>query len=824
MRATSEQASKSKSQRWAPWYAGLIATTGLAIGLITIARWQPGSPGLWVLYSLMGALASGMKVRLPGVTGTLSASFLFILLGVADCSLPETLVIAWVATLTQLYWRPSRKPRPIQVAFNLGSTAIASLIAYKVVEPWTHAGAPASPLWLVLAAGLYFLSNTLSVAGIIALTENKSIHAVWKECFFWTLPHYLVGASIAALVSIGNRALGWETSLLVLPVLYLIFRSFGVYVARLEEEKRHAEEIAALHMRTIEALAMAIDAKDSATRDHLQRVQVYAVEIGKELGLSEQELEALRTAALLHDIGKLAVPEYILNKPGRLTPEEFERMKIHPIVGAEILERIQFPYPVAPIVRAHHEKWNGQGYPDGLKGEEIPIGARILAAVDCLDALASDRQYRRALPLEEAVAYVVSEAGKSFDPKVVEVLERRYRELEAKVRSASALVADGPQPSRVATNVQPAAGFESSALPALAESTPSQQDPVAVMARAHAELQQFCELSQEPGVDLDDLLAVLGVRLRKVLPCEAAAIYVLEGGVLVPRYVCGQDAALLAQLRIPVGEGLAGWVAETRRPIVNGNPAVEPAGQLAQGFATTLGAALAVPLECAGRLMGVLALYRLCPDSFTRADLEVLLSVSPKIAFAINRVLRSQQARPQAGPESQARLLDTREFFVRLDSEIARAREIGGSIVVAVWELDGLGLVRDVYGRVEADRLVRAAGERFRHCCRREDAVARLGQGHFGAILSDADRTTGLALAERLTKALEALATERCGFGVTISFGLAVFPEDGGAPAELLAAAERSLYHARLARTEREDAPAGDEELASSRTGGSVQP
>src|SRR6202522_4856259 len=145
----------------------------------------------------------------------------------------------------------------------------------------------------------------------------------------------------------------------------------------MEDEKKHAEEMAALHLRTIEALALAIEAKDHTTHDHLQRVQSYAVEVGKDLGLDESQLEALRAAAVLHDVGKLAVPEYIISKPGRLTPEEFEKMKTHTVVGAEIVERIRFPYPVAPIVRSHHEKWNGGGYPDGLSGEQIPVGARI---------------------------------------------------------------------------------------------------------------------------------------------------------------------------------------------------------------------------------------------------------------------------------------------------------------------------------------------------------------------------------------------------------------------------------------------------------------
>ena len=209
-----------------------------------------------------------------------------------------------------------------------------------------------------------------------------------------------------------------------------MYRSYRLYLGKLETEKRHAEQVSNLHLRTIEALALAIEAKDETTGEHLQRVRVYAMELAKELGLSEDETEALRAASVLHDIGKLAVPEHIISKPGKLTPEEFEKMKIHPIVGAEILEQVHFPYPVVPIVRAHHEKWDGSGYPNGLAGEAIPIGARILAAVDCLDALASDRQYRKALPLDEAMAKVVADAGKSFDPKVVAILRRRYIELE----------------------------------------------------------------------------------------------------------------------------------------------------------------------------------------------------------------------------------------------------------------------------------------------------------------------------------------------------------------------------------------------------------
>ena len=274
----------------------------------------------------------------------------------------------------------------------------------------------------------------------------------------------MVGAAIAGLVHFLNGHIGWQSSLLVLPPIYLMYRSYRLYLGKLETEKRHAEQVSSLHLRTIEALALAIEAKDQTTGEHLQRVRVYAMELARDLGLTEDETEALRAASVLHDIGKLAVPEHIISKPGKLTPEEFEKMKVHPIVGAEILEQVDFPYPVVPIVRAHHEKWDGSGYPGGLKGEAIPIGARILSAVDCLDALSSDRQYRKALPLDEAMLKVASEAGTSFDPGVVEILQRRYVELEKLAREHPLQA-----PSKLSTDIRverglaPAAGFAESA-------------------------------------------------------------------------------------------------------------------------------------------------------------------------------------------------------------------------------------------------------------------------------------------------------------------------------------------------------------------------
>ena len=254
------------------------------------------------------------------------------------------------------------------------------MAGYAVFHNWLGSlMSEIDPVRLGLTAFTYYVANTVLIAGVIGVTEGRSIYKTWYETYFWVLSYHMAAASVAWLIVILRlREAAWYAAVVLFPLVYFIYRSYRMYLDRLEKDKVHVEEIAGLHLRTIEALALAIEAKDATTHDHLQRVRVYAVEIGKEVGMSPTDLDALQAAALLHDIGKLAVPEHIISKPGRLTPEEFEKMKIHPIVGAEILERIKFPYPVVPIVRAHHEKWDGSGYPFGLAGEEIPIGARIL--------------------------------------------------------------------------------------------------------------------------------------------------------------------------------------------------------------------------------------------------------------------------------------------------------------------------------------------------------------------------------------------------------------------------------------------------------------
>ena len=619
-------------------FIATMALAGVVCFGLAFWHWQSNDPLKFVCYLIAALLASSLKVSLPGIEGTLSVNFLFTLLGILELSLPETLLIGLASTLAQFYWKPARQLKRIQLIFNVSQVTVSSAVAYGayqlVVIYVLHAP---GPLALLVAAITHYGCNTAAMSIIIGLTEDKPFTKVWTNCYLWSFPYYMVGAAAAGLVHFLNRHIGWQSSLLVLPPIYLMYRSYRLYLGKLETEKRHAEQVSSLHLRTIETLALAIEAKDETTGEHLQRVRVYAMELAKELGLSEDETEALRAASVLHDIGKLAVPEHIISKPGKLTPEEFEKMKIHPTVGAEILEQVHFPYPVVPIVRAHHEKWDGSGYPNGLAGEAIPIGARILSAVDCLDALASDRQYRKALPLDEAMAKVAADAGKSFDPKVVEILQRRYIELE-KLANEEPLQA----PPKLSTDIKVARGSAPDA--GFAESSESNTNLseaaghlTAVLSGARRQGQEILEVNRRPGFSLrrEDILSLLAVRLKNLVPHEAMAVYCPKNGALAAEFVSGENFRLFSSLTIPDGEGLSGWVAQNHKAILNGNPSVEPGYLNDPTKYSTLRSALAVPLEGASGVAAVLALYRADQDAFTPDDLSVVEAIGAGLGIAI---------------------------------------------------------------------------------------------------------------------------------------------------------------------------------------------
>jgi diguanylate cyclase (GGDEF)-like protein/putative nucleotidyltransferase with HDIG domain len=783
-------------------YIAVVVLCGMSVLTYTLLHGRSQNPLKFFCYLVIALAASRLKVNLPGITGTMSVNFLFLLLGVLELSFSETMALGCAAVVVQCLGRD--RPVPVQVAFNVCSTAVAiaaTFCAYRYSMAHSPVKNPSTLLFL--AACIYFVSNTLPVAIVISLTERRSLRKIWSECYFWSFPYYLVGAGVAGMMSWLHDFTDWQTSLLTLPVVYLIYRSYRLYLGKLEDEKRHVEEMADLHMRTIEALALAIEAKDQTTHDHLQRVRIYAVEVAKELKVDREGMEALQAAALLHDIGKLAIPEHIVSKPGRLTPEEFEKMKIHPMVGAEILERVRFPYPVVPIVRAHHEKFDGTGYPMGLKGTQIPIGARILSAVDFLDALASDRQYRRALPLDEAMAQLSDESGKSFDPAVVSVLQRRYVQLEQLVHSRTdglgkQKVSVDPQSKHkddqatAVQSIEPAAGFE-----AQGKRQPQERSFLSSIAAARQEAQTLFELSQDLGASLSlgETLSVFAVKLRKAISYDAIAIYVRHGEELVPEYVNGDNFRLFASLRIPMGQGLSGWVAQNLKPILNGNPSVEPGYLNDPSKYSTLTSALAVPLEGLQGVVGVVALYHAEKDFFTSDHLRILLAVSSKMALAIENALKYEQAENSAVTDYLTGLPNARSLFLQLDREMARCKRDSTSLTVMVSDMDGFKQINDRFGHLEGNRVLRLFAHSLKETSRDYDYVARMGGDEFVVIAPGLTPEAAARKAEQMRELAQQVGKEVCNEDIlSLSVGKAVYPEDGLDAEKILSEADKRMY------------------------------
>jgi len=776
-------------------FVGLVIAGGLASLLQGAIHQSSKNIAEFICYLGIAILASRLRVILPGITGTMSVNFLFILVGIAELSYSEALTLGAVSMLAQSLY-PAR-PTAIQLAFNVCAGALSTALAYLVYhDPLVNQLITSRPLVLCLAATVYFIVNSGSIGAVISFSEGKPLRQILVECYFWSFPYYLLGAGIAAVIAWFNREFNWETSLLFVPAIYVIYRSYRLYLGKLEDEKRHVEEIADLHLRTIEALALAIEAKDQTTHDHLQRVRIYAIEVAKELGMHGTDLEALHAASLLHDIGKLAVPEHIIAKPGRLTPEEFEKMKIHTVVGAEILERVRFPYPVVPIVRAHHEKWDGTGYPYGLKGEEIPVGARILSAVDYLDALASDRQYRRAMPLDEVMKRLAGESGRSFDPKVVDVLKRRYRTLE-NLALAQAGRAGNAAPSsepKMTQGQEPAAGYENASV---SEVPGREATFLSSIAAARQEAQSLFELSQNLGASLSlgETLSVFSVKLKPMVPYDAIAIYVLRDEMLMPEYVNGDNYRLFSSLRIPLGDGLSGWVAQNKKPIVNGNPSVEPGYLNDPDKFSTLRSALAVPLEGVAGVIGVLALYRSERDAFTTDHLRLLLAVSGKMALAIENALKYQQAESSATTDYLTGLPNARSLFLQLDRDLARCKRDKDSLTLMVCDMNGFKKINDRFGHLEGNRVLRLFAQALKDSCREYDYVARMGGDEFVVIAPGLGPEAAAKKVEQIRPLARQAGFDVCGEEIlSLSVGVAVSPDDGNDAEQLLTQADRRMY------------------------------
>jgi diguanylate cyclase (GGDEF)-like protein/putative nucleotidyltransferase with HDIG domain len=599
-----------------------------------------------------------------------------------------------------------------------------------------------------------------------------------------------VACAVMALMSVSTSSL-WLLPLTAASLL-LAAGAYRVYLGRIEEERRNAQRMSELHLATTEALALAIDAKDHTGPNHLRRVQAYATGLARALGMPDDEVHAVKTAALLHDIGKLAVPEHILAKPGPLTAEEFQKVRIHPQVGADIIASVPFPYPVAPLILSHHERWDGRGYPAGLKEDAIPLGARILCIVDYFDALTSDRPYHKAISIDAALALIQQESGKALDPRVVDAFVDLLPQLRVEADRAEA----APRPAVAA--VQTGEGAR-----ALGSSIVAERPKGSVfedIAVAHKEIYGLYQIAQAMGTSLGvaDTMGLISSKLVDLVPYSACALFLYSDSTdtLQCRFATGTDSELIQQLAVRSGQGLTGWVARNRRPLVNARPSADM-DAMGSKAPTVLESALVCPLIFGERLIGTLAVYHTEVGFYGDDHRRLLDRVCEQAAAVIHNSIVFEQTQVDSLTDPLTGLPNTRSMFQHLSRELARANRLKSEVSLLVMDLNGFKEINDTYGHHIGDRALREVARVLRATIRPYDICVRYAGDEFIVVLSGCGRDEAENKRIELQAAIDHVVFEplpELQLRLSISAGASVFPHDGDSYESLLAKADSRMY------------------------------
>jgi diguanylate cyclase (GGDEF)-like protein/putative nucleotidyltransferase with HDIG domain len=748
----------------------------------------------WVLLSLVTILlVSRVDIGIPKRAGIITTSETFLFISLLLYGTYPTVVLAGVdAAICKLLDRGKNKA----VWFNVWVVSLAMFISGSLVTV-IFGDAKASvrdlPTLLFKAAMLavlYYLLNA-GIAGAFRRFRSEVVVAAdSRDSFLWTSLTHLGSATAACLIVRLIDLISFYSFIITVPILTIIYFTYKVYVDKVEASNRHAEQMADLHLKTIEALAIAIDAKDEVTHDHVHRVQIYATGLAKLFGLTDGEIEALKAGALLHDIGKLAVPDYILNKPGPLTTAEFERMKVHTVVGAEILERVGFPYPVVPVVRHHHERWDGRGYPDGLKGDQIPITARILTVSDSFDAMQEDRQYRKAMTREEAIQEVRAGSGKVFDPTVVGAFLDHLGEFEAQIRS-----------QRVEVRMLRTRDEDESEG---AENTGTGSKVFERIRSAHREVITLYDIAQTIGTSLDlrDTFAVFSSRLEDIVSYTTCVLYLQrsDSTEVEAAHSSGRNAERFKGRRIASGAGITGWVVANRHPMHNCDPRLD-FDVLGIDMAEEYRSASVVPLIRDEEVLGALALYSESLNCYDSDQLRLLEAVAKLASDAIANAVHHEMTEVSALTDLLTGLPNARALRYRFEEECDRAIRHKDTFAVVMMDLDGFKSVNDRLGHQAGDDLLRQGGDLLTRLMRSSDFVSRYAGDEFVAILQvPADEAQELV--SRIQVALDKHEYRYNGsiIYVGMSLGSASWGVEGDSFDELLLAADRAMYANKLKR------------------------
>lgn len=786
-----------------------IITITIVGSLALVASWvyggHPSSSRVLILALALAGALGPLRIPVP-VFGNISIAFSLIFAILLLLGTPSAALGAIVAAVTASMLRRTGRLPVYRTVFNAANLTISTVAAGAVFRGLGGTVGSFEPTteWLPALLGtlVFFFMNTLAVATIVSLTDGVPLWHNWVNNFFWTCPAYVAGTILAGFVVVSIERIGMWGLLLALPPLYVLYFSLRLYTSKVIQERLHHKQMADMYLSIIEALALAIDAKDRTTQRHIRRVQTYAVELGRVLGLSQEELEALKAGALLHDIGKLAVPEHILCKPGRLDREEYEKMKIHPRIGAEILETVHFPFPLVEVVRSHHEKWDGTGYPDRLKGVEIPMGARILAVVDCFDALTSDRPYRRPLAKEEALEYLRSEIGTFYDPRVVQALFENLDRMESLAdrinRSREKWAAPDKREARQ-TNERLSR-----------DSNEMRRSIMKNISSAHRELYALYEIAQNlaKSLNIEEALSFISSKIARLVHYRCLVLYLYDKNnqVLKPRYVAGRDVKHLMELQIKLGERMSGWAAQHRRSMVGRSHAdpIRREGErsdleelLAEGVIEPLENAIVTPLLDGDQLLGVLALYDRPDQPYEEDSLRIISIVGKHVSSAVKNAILYESTKESTLTDPLTDLPNARYLFVSFEEELSRTQRQRVPLSIIELDVNDFKEVNDRYGHPAGDRILRLLARVIRDQLRGCDTCVRYAGDEFIVIVPGVGKEGIAKLQGRIQKAIEGYRFPLHGgraARISISMGAASFPEDGRTFDALLSVADARMY------------------------------
>jgi putative nucleotidyltransferase with HDIG domain len=612
------------------YLGGVIALGSVVVAWSAFDVYSSAVPRDWLFLAGLTALTGSFTIRVPRVRARISVSDAFVFASVMLFGPATATVIVALDSIVAAAW--GRNNGPLRTFFNLTATSLSiwlaanAFYAFANVAPGAQnlpVGALLGPLFVL--AAVYFLVNTWLVAIALSIERRTNVGRLWLETFPFFALNYFGGVSVAALLVSYTKSVDLAAVGIILPLLVISYLTYRSSLGRVADAQRHVDQVNELYMSTIETLAMAVDAKDQITHGHIRRVQVYAVELAKRLGVKEQkQLRAIEAAALLHDMGKLAIPEHILNKPGKLTAAEFDKMKRHADIGADLLSEIRFPYPVVPIVRHHHEHWNGMGYPSKISGTDIPLGARILSVVDCFDALNSDRPYRPRLTHEEAFQILQERRGTMYDPLVVDTFIAAYPEIAPVAIKAG-------QEARSIIDVSSFADGSATPLRQISDNA----NETTILRRSRDEILG--------AASVDRALQSAAQALRQLTPATVFALYLYDSGADSVRCeaTAGDPENFLTGLVIPLGERVTGWSAATRRTSLNSDASLDLAA-IAQHFRPALRSTMSAPLRAQDELLGVLTAYSPRSEAFSEANRYSVEEVASALAASIAGLSKTQ--------------------------------------------------------------------------------------------------------------------------------------------------------------------------------------